>query len=116
MRIKKNGKVINLTESDLKRIVKRTLSEQEVDPNVNKNMHPEINKQIDNLAYLVKETNDWVERGLEHDKISDNTVKIVKLSEAIVNDLNNNVGNHITRSLLQGRLLAAMKGEIIPWM
>jgi len=29
MKIKKNGKVVNLTESDLKRIVKRTLSEQE---------------------------------------------------------------------------------------
>jgi hypothetical protein len=29
MKIKKNGKVINLTESDLKRIVKRTLNEQE---------------------------------------------------------------------------------------
>ena len=28
MKIKKNGKVIRLTESDLKRIVKRTLSEQ----------------------------------------------------------------------------------------
>jgi len=28
MKIKKNGKVINLTESELKRIVKRTLSEQ----------------------------------------------------------------------------------------
>jgi len=28
MRIKKNGKVVNLTESDLKRIVKRTLNEQ----------------------------------------------------------------------------------------
>ena len=27
MKIKKNGKVINLTESDLKRIVKRTLTE-----------------------------------------------------------------------------------------
>ena len=31
MRIKKNGKVITLTESDLKRIVKRTLSEQDID-------------------------------------------------------------------------------------
>ena len=29
MKIKKNGKVLNLTESDLKRIVKRTLTEQE---------------------------------------------------------------------------------------
>ena len=29
MKIKKNGKVINLTESDLKRIVKRTLTEGE---------------------------------------------------------------------------------------
>jgi hypothetical protein len=28
MKIKKNGKVINLTESDLKRIVKKTLNEQ----------------------------------------------------------------------------------------
>ena len=27
MRIKKNGKVINLTESDVKRIVKRVLNE-----------------------------------------------------------------------------------------
>ena len=29
MKIKKNGKVVNLTESDLKRIVKRTLTEGE---------------------------------------------------------------------------------------
>jgi hypothetical protein len=29
MKIKKNGKVINLTESDLRRIVKRVISEQE---------------------------------------------------------------------------------------
>ena len=29
MRIKKNGKVINLTESDLKRIVKKVLNESE---------------------------------------------------------------------------------------
>ena len=28
MKIKKNGKTINLTESDLKRIVKKTLNEQ----------------------------------------------------------------------------------------
>ena len=31
MKIKKNGKIINLTESDLKRIVKRVISEQEVE-------------------------------------------------------------------------------------
>ena len=31
MKIKKNGKVVNLTESDLRRIVKRVLSEGEVD-------------------------------------------------------------------------------------
>jgi len=30
MKIKKNGKVIRLTESDLKRIVKKVLSEQEI--------------------------------------------------------------------------------------
>ena len=29
MKIKKNGKVINLTESDLKRIVKKVLNESE---------------------------------------------------------------------------------------
>jgi len=33
MKIKKNGKVINLTESDLKRIVKKVLNEQKpIDP------------------------------------------------------------------------------------
>jgi hypothetical protein len=32
MKIKKNGKVINLTESDLKRIVKRVLTEQDESP------------------------------------------------------------------------------------
>tara|TARA_S200002703_G_scaffold22639_2_gene19304 strand:+ start:6243 stop:6551 length:309 start_codon:yes stop_codon:yes gene_type:complete len=31
MKIKKNGKVVNLTESDLQRIVKRTLNEQTSD-------------------------------------------------------------------------------------
>ena len=34
MKIKKNGKVINLTESDLKRIVKRVLTEQDESPDV----------------------------------------------------------------------------------
>ena len=32
MKIKKKGKVIRLTESDLKRIVKRTIKEQNFDP------------------------------------------------------------------------------------
>lgn len=32
MRIRKNGKVINLTESDLTRIVRRVISEQEIKP------------------------------------------------------------------------------------
>jgi hypothetical protein len=32
MNIKKNGKVINLTESDLRRIVKKVISEQEIAP------------------------------------------------------------------------------------
>ena len=36
MRIKKNGKVINLTESDLKRIVKKVLTEQEIETITNK--------------------------------------------------------------------------------
>ena len=31
MKIKKNGKVINLTESDLRRIVKKVIKEQESD-------------------------------------------------------------------------------------
>ena len=30
MKIKKNGKIVNLTESDLQRIVKRTLNEGEI--------------------------------------------------------------------------------------
>jgi len=36
MKIKKNGKVINLTESDLKRIVKKVLTEQEIETITNK--------------------------------------------------------------------------------
>ena len=42
MRIKKNGKVINLTESDLKRIVKRTLKEQE-EPEIDRDFDPSAN-------------------------------------------------------------------------
>tara|TARA_Y100000385_G_scaffold283122_1_gene338731 strand:- start:39 stop:467 length:429 start_codon:yes stop_codon:yes gene_type:complete len=36
MKIKKNGKVLNLTESDLKRIVKKVLTEQEIETITNK--------------------------------------------------------------------------------
>ena len=41
MKIKKNGKVVNLTESDLQRIVKRTLSEQD------NQGEPEIDRDFD---------------------------------------------------------------------
>ena len=40
MKIKKNGKVINLTESDLKRIVKRVLKEQPDNPFDNEEYQP----------------------------------------------------------------------------
>lgn len=38
MKIKKNGKVVNLTESDLKRIVKRVLTEEDAKSSWNENM------------------------------------------------------------------------------
>ncbi len=44
MKIRKNGKVINLTESDLKRIVKRTLNEEEDQG------EPEIDRDFDTRA------------------------------------------------------------------
>ena len=45
MKIKKNGKVVNLTEADLKRIVKRTLNEQGV---------PEPNKSLEKLVGAIE--------------------------------------------------------------
>ena len=45
MKIKKNGKVLNLTESDLKRIVKKTLNEQGV---------PEPNKSLEKLVGAIE--------------------------------------------------------------
>ncbi len=42
MKIKKNGKVIRLTESDLKKIIKRVLTEQEYIANAN-SMFPDTN-------------------------------------------------------------------------
>jgi len=38
MKIKKNGKVVNLTEGDLQRIVKRVLNEQSIDYNYIENL------------------------------------------------------------------------------
>lgn len=43
MRIKKNGKVVRLTESDLQRIVKKVLSESEGSSNsVEKTLHRKL--------------------------------------------------------------------------
>ena len=48
MKIKKNGKVINLTESDLRRIVKKVIKEQDEAPvaDATKQNKPETNKPI----------------------------------------------------------------------
>ena len=46
MKIKKNGKVINLTESDLKRIVKKVLNENAIG-NVAKSVAKSINKSVE---------------------------------------------------------------------
>ena len=53
MKIKKNGKVINLTESDLKRIVKRVLTEQ-------------VEEQPDDHEYRNRSEKryEWINRGL----------------------------------------------------
>ena len=44
MKIKKNGKVITLTESDLQKIVKRVISEESTDA---ENLYSSINSLID---------------------------------------------------------------------
>ncbi len=57
MKIKKNGKVINLTESDLKRIVKRVLVEQSVLTEGYKNF---LTIKVDTLISEIKEIIDGV--------------------------------------------------------
>lgn len=54
MKIKKNGKVINLTESDLRRIVKRVLSEQEESNDENKSGEQEQKKTSEETKNLDK--------------------------------------------------------------
>tara|TARA_R110002020_G_C15958914_1_gene746401 strand:+ start:26 stop:466 length:441 start_codon:yes stop_codon:yes gene_type:complete len=44
MKIKKNGKIVNLTESDLHRIVKRVLNEQKIIPTGKLNLFCKSNK------------------------------------------------------------------------
>ena len=52
MKIRKNGKVVNLTESDLQRIVKRTLNEYEI-PYVGDDVTDE-EALIDDLTHYLK--------------------------------------------------------------
>jgi len=58
MKIKKNGKIINLTEGDLKRIVKRVIreSEEQVEGNVNEIDYDGMKKIIPDLDKLLKIT------------------------------------------------------------
>ena len=56
MKIKKNGKVINLTESDLKRIVKRVLTEQ---PEENYESEGSADPDYDTAAAFAKSIEKW---------------------------------------------------------
>jgi hypothetical protein len=56
MKIKKNGKVINLTESDLKRIVKRVLTEQPEEYNESEGS---ADPDYDTAAAFAKSVEDW---------------------------------------------------------
>lgn len=50
MRIRKNGKVINLTESDLRRIVKRVISEQQETDSIVQGEHDMLDKLLKSIS------------------------------------------------------------------
>ena len=61
MRIKKNGKVVNLTESDLQRIVKRTLTEQNMGTSSGVSEPNEIKDEVGNHSEWIKYLNSRVD-------------------------------------------------------
>ena len=71
MKIKKNGKVINLTESDLKRIVKRTLNEQSVGKEVVDGLFDKITQLKDMYADDIDKAIEWVESSGVQDKMKE---------------------------------------------
>ena len=54
MKIKKNGQIIRLTESDLKRIVKKVLTEEKLNEQWYKDLYDEVVRNIDRLKSDVK--------------------------------------------------------------
>tara|TARA_R110000751_G_scaffold43607_1_gene100453 strand:+ start:159 stop:476 length:318 start_codon:yes stop_codon:yes gene_type:complete len=71
MKIKKNGKVINLTESDLKRIVKRTLNEQSVGKEVVDGLFDKIIQLKDMYDKDRDMAIEWVESSGIQDKMKE---------------------------------------------
>ena len=71
MRIKKNGKVITLTESDLKRIVKKTLNEQSVGKEVVDGLFDKITQLKDMYDKDRDMAIEWVETSGIQDKMKE---------------------------------------------
>ena len=69
MKIKKNGKVITLTESDLKRIVKKTLNEQSVGKEVVDGLFDKITQLKDMYDNDSDKAIEWVESSGIQDKM-----------------------------------------------
>jgi hypothetical protein len=71
MKIKKNGKVITLTESDLKRIVKKTLNEQSVGKEVVDGLFDKITQLKDMYDKDRDMAIEWVETSGIQDKMKE---------------------------------------------
>ena len=71
MKIKKNGKVITLTESDLKRIVKKTLNEQSVGKEVVDGLFDKITQLKDMYDNDSDKAIEWVESSGIQDKMKE---------------------------------------------
>ena len=71
MKIKKNGKVITLTENDLKRIVKKTLNEQSVGKEVVDGLFDKITQLKDMYDKDRDMAIEWVETSGIQDKMKE---------------------------------------------
>jgi len=65
MKIKKNGKVINLTESDLKRITKNMLNEQQMGTSSGVSEPSEIKNDVENHSEWIKYLNSRVDDAIK---------------------------------------------------
>ncbi len=120
MKIKKNGKVINLTESDLKRIVKRVLTEQDESP---ENELEEYNVAVafcDRVQKWWKGSSNWF---FNPDDMYGNDTEYVKFFKPFNDDSDNDAKaalaySHMVTSKLESEVSMDNKyyGEIEDWI